>query len=72
MCNILVRLPWPNQAVFLKRKNLQKPQPQRILDYLPVVKGFYSGIDSEIGPFMIIQDLGSRRGMGQAPREDPY
>ncbi|KAH6717481.1 hypothetical protein BKA61DRAFT_642544 [Leptodontidium sp. MPI-SDFR-AT-0119] len=35
---------------------------------------FYSGIDPDIGPYLIIQDLVSRRGMGQpleTPREDP-
>ncbi|KAH9204350.1 hypothetical protein DL95DRAFT_238351, partial [Leptodontidium sp. 2 PMI_412] len=39
-----------------------------------VPKVFCHGVDPEIRPFMIIQDLGSRRGMGQAleaPREDP-
>jgi hypothetical protein len=40
---------------------------------LPVPKVFYHGVDFDIGPFMVIQDLGSGRGMGQAletPRED--
>jgi hypothetical protein len=75
--NVLVRLPCPNQAVFPEEKTLAEAATTAYISqctHLPVPKVFYSGIDSDIGPFMIIQDLGSRRGMGQAletPREDP-
>ncbi len=75
--NVLIRLPCPNQAVFPEEKTLAEAATAAYVSqhtHLPVPKLFYSGIDSDIGPFMIIQDLGSRRGMGQAleaPREDP-
>jgi hypothetical protein len=75
--NVLVRLPCPNQAVFPQEKTLAEAAITAYISqhtHLPVPKVFYSGIDSDVGPFMIIQDLGSRRGMGQAletPREDP-
>jgi hypothetical protein len=74
---VLVRLPCPNQAVFPVEKTLAEAATAAYISQytkLPVPKVFYSGIDPEVGPFMIIQDLGSRRGMGQAletPREDP-
>ncbi|KNA98072.1 hypothetical protein FOXG_18331 [Fusarium oxysporum f. sp. lycopersici 4287] len=35
---------------------------------------FHHGVDDEIGPYMIIKDLGTRRGMShalEAPRDDP-
>jgi hypothetical protein len=74
---VLARLPCPNQAVFPVEKTLAEAATAAYISQytqLPVPKVFYSGIDPEVGPFMIIQDLGSRRGMGQAletPREDP-
>ncbi|TVY15460.1 hypothetical protein LARI1_G008751 [Lachnellula arida] len=75
--DVLVRLPCPNQAVFPEEKTLAEAATAAYIrqhTHLPVPKVFYSGIDSDIGPFMVIQDFGSRRGMGQAletPREDP-
>ena len=75
--NVLVRMPCPNQALFPEEKTLAEAATTAYISqhtHLPVPKVFYSGIDSDVGPFMIIQDLGSRRGMGQAlenPREDP-
>ncbi|KAF4955670.1 hypothetical protein FGADI_4363 [Fusarium gaditjirri] len=41
---------------------------------LPIPKIFYHGVDDDIGPSMIIEDLGTRRGMShalEAPRDDP-
>lgn len=74
---VLVRLPCPNQAVFPEEKTLAEAATAAYIrqhTQLPVPKVFFHGIDPEIGPFMILQDLGSRRGMGRAlerPREDP-
>ncbi|TVY39704.1 hypothetical protein LSUB1_G006866 [Lachnellula subtilissima] len=74
--DVLVRLPCPNQAVFPEEKTLAEAATAAYIGqytHLPVPKVFYNGIDSDIGPYMIIQDLGSRRSMGQAletPRED--
>lgn len=75
--NVLVRLPCPNQALFPEEKTLAEAATaacisQRTL--VPIPKLFSHGIDPDIGPFMIIEDVGSRRGMGQvleAPRDDP-
>ncbi|TVY22465.1 hypothetical protein LHYA1_G009025 [Lachnellula hyalina] len=75
--NVLIRLPCPNQAVFPEGKTLAEVATAAYISqhtHIPVPKVFYSGIDSDIGPFMIIQDLGTRRVMSQAletPREDP-
>ncbi|KAK3940287.1 hypothetical protein QBC46DRAFT_385776 [Diplogelasinospora grovesii] len=75
--NVLVRLPCPNQALFPEEKTLAEAATAAYIGehtQLPVPKTFYYGIDSDVGPFIIIQDLGSRRGMGKAlqkPREDP-
>lgn len=74
---VLVRLPCPNQAVFPEEKTLAEAATAACISKctrLPVPKVFYHGVDSEIGPFMIIQELGSRRGMShalEAPRDDP-
>ncbi|RBA14944.1 phosphotransferase [Fusarium proliferatum] len=41
---------------------------------VPIPKIFRHGIDEQIGPYMIIEDLGTRRGMShalEAPRDDP-
>ncbi|KAM5344390.1 hypothetical protein ACJ41O_012927 [Fusarium nematophilum] len=75
--NVLVRLPCPNQTVSPAEKTLAEAATAACISQhtqLPVPKAFHHGVDSDIGPFMIIEDLGSRRGMGQAleaPREDP-
>ncbi|KAI1850410.1 hypothetical protein JX266_004268 [Neoarthrinium moseri] len=74
---VLVRVPCPNQAVFPEEKTSAEVATAAYLSQytqLPVPKIFYHGIDSGIGPFIVIQDLGSRRNMSralEAPREDP-
>lgn len=73
---VLVRLPCPNQAIFPGEKTLAEAATAAYVaqhTQVPVPKVFHCGVDSDIGPFMIIRDLESRRGMGQAleaPRED--
>ena len=75
--DVLVRLPCPDQAIFPEEKTLAEAATVAYISKhtdLPVPEVPFSGIDPEIGPYMIIQDLGSRRGMVQAletPREDP-
>ncbi|QPH19961.1 hypothetical protein C2857_005258 [Epichloe festucae Fl1] len=75
--NVLVRLPCPNQAVFPEEKTLAEAATAACISqrtHIPIPEHFSNGIDPDIGPFMIIQDLGSRRVMGQvleASREDP-
>lgn len=74
--SVLVRLPCPNQAVFPEEKTLTEAATAIYIalhTQLPVPKVFHHGIYSGIGPFIIIQDLGSRKSMNQAletPRED--
>lgn len=74
---VLVRLPCPNQAIFPEEKTLAEAATATYVaqhTQVPVPKTFHHGVDSDIGPFLIIQDLESRRGMSQAleaPREDP-
>jgi len=74
---VLVRLPCPNQSVFPEEKTLVEAATAGYISQhsqLPVPKIFFHGVDSDIGPFMVLQDLGSRRTMVQAlerPREDP-
>lgn len=73
---VLVRLPCPNQAVFPEEKTAAEAATATFIaqyTQVPVPKVYHHGIDADIGPFLIIQDLESRRGMGQAleaPRED--
>ncbi|UPK94090.1 hypothetical protein LCI18_005025 [Fusarium solani-melongenae] len=75
--NVLVRLPCPDQAVFPTEKTLAEAATAAFIrrhTQLPTPKVFHHGVDADVGPFIIIEDLGSRRGMGQAlevPREDP-
>ncbi|KAI3401957.1 hypothetical protein diail_6517 [Diaporthe ilicicola] len=75
--DVLVRLPCPNQAVFPEEKTLAEAATATYLaqhTQLPVPKLFHHGVDPGIGPFLIIQDLGSRKTMGQAldtHRHDP-
>ncbi|KAM4058579.1 phosphotransferase enzyme family protein [Hirsutella rhossiliensis] len=75
--NVLIRLPCPNQAVFPEEKTLAEAATAACISqrtHIPIPDHFNHGIDPDIGPFMIIQDLGSRRVMGQvleASREDP-
>ncbi|KAG5664368.1 hypothetical protein KAF25_008102 [Fusarium avenaceum] len=74
--NVLIRLPCPDQAVFPTEKTLAEAATVTYISQhtqLPVPKLVEHVTDSEIGPFMIIEDLATRRGMGQAleaPRED--
>lgn len=74
---VLVRLPCPNQAVFPEEKTFAEAATATYIAQrtrVPVPKVLHHGVDPDIGPFMIIQDLGSRRGMGhalQGPRDDP-
>lgn len=74
---VLVRIPCPNQAVFPEEKTVAEAATATYIaqnTQVPVPKVLHHGVDSDIGPFMIIRDLESRRGMGQAleaPREDP-
>ncbi|KAH9214503.1 hypothetical protein DL95DRAFT_503460 [Leptodontidium sp. 2 PMI_412] len=59
----LVRIPCPSQPLFPEEKTLTEAATTA-----------YISIDANIGPYMIIQDQGSRRGMGQpleSPRENP-
>lgn len=73
----LVRMPCGNQAVFSEEKSLAEVATMACIaeqTHLSIPTVFYHGVDSELGPYMIIQDLVSRRGMGQAleaPRDDP-
>lgn len=72
----LIRLPLPNQAVFPEEKTISEVATMACITQhtqLLVPKIFHHGVDDELGPYMIIQDLGSRRGMGRAvetPRKD--
>lgn len=74
--NLLIRLPCPDQAVFPEEKLLAEAATASYLrqhTQLPIPKVFHYGISSEIGPFIVMQDLGSRRDMDDAlqrPRED--
>ncbi|GAB0139236.1 hypothetical protein EsDP_00007449 [Epichloe bromicola] len=75
--NVLVRLPCPNQVIFPEEKTLAEAATAACISQrtrIPIPEHFSHGIDPDIGPFMIIQDLGSRRVMGQvleASRGDP-
>lgn len=73
---VLVRVPCPNQAVFPEEKTLAEAATATHIALhtrLPVPKVLHHGIHSDIGPFMVIQDLGSRKTLSQAleaPRQD--
>ena len=74
--NALVRLPLPNQALFPEEKTVAEAATAAYISQhtqVPVPKLFHYGLDVDIGPFMIIQDLGTRRDLADvlsAPRED--
>ncbi len=74
--NVLVRLPLPNQALFPEEKTVAEAATAAYIRHhtqVPVPKVFNYGLDAEVGPFMIIQDLGTRRDLADvlsAPRED--
>ena len=64
--NVLVRLPCPSQVVFPEEKTLAEAATVAYVSQhtrLPIPKLFNYGVDPDIGPFMIIQDLGSRRNL---------
>ncbi|KAJ5040364.1 uncharacterized protein L3040_006020 [Drepanopeziza brunnea f. sp. 'multigermtubi'] len=77
MSNYLVRLPCPNHTAFREEKTLAEAATTVFVSQrtqLPVPTLHSSGVDLAIGPFIILQDLGTRRGMGEALealREDP-
>ncbi|KAK2605634.1 hypothetical protein N8I77_008459 [Diaporthe amygdali] len=59
---VLVRLPCPNQAVFPEEKTAAEAATATYIaqhTQIPVAEVFHHGVDSDIGPFMIIQDLES-------------
>ena len=74
--NVLVRVPCPNQTLFPEEKTLAKAATAVYISqrtHIPIPTLFNYGVDSDIGPFMVIQDLESRRALTDAlaaPRED--
>lgn len=73
---LLIRLPCPNQALFPEEKTTSEAATARYIKQhtqVPVPEVFFYGVDAEVGAFMVIQDLGTRRGIVQAlerPHED--
>ncbi|KAH8651154.1 hypothetical protein BX600DRAFT_100176 [Xylariales sp. PMI_506] len=73
---VLVRLPLSNQSVFPEEKTFVEAATIACISQqsqLPVPKVFHYGVDADLGPFMVIQDLGSRRCISdalEAPRGD--
>ncbi|KAF5566752.1 phosphotransferase family [Fusarium phyllophilum] len=74
---VLVRLPCPDQAMFPEEKTMVEVATAACIKQhtqLPIPKIFHHGVDEGIGPYMIIEDLNTRRGMShalEAPRDDP-
>ncbi|KAH6648935.1 hypothetical protein BKA67DRAFT_522733 [Truncatella angustata] len=78
---VLARLPYRTEALFHEEKTLAEVATVAYISrhtQLPVPDTLYHGIDPDVGPFMIIQDLGTRRDMcdslqmpGQDPDESP-
>ncbi|KAF4481591.1 phosphotransferase [Fusarium agapanthi] len=74
---VLVRLPCPDQAIFPEEKTMVEVATAACIKQhtqVPIPKIFHHGCDEEIGPYMIIEDLDTRRGMSHAletPRDDP-
>src|SRR6266536_413404 len=61
--------PQPNQAVFPEKKTLAEAAMAMYISQkmeLTVAKVFHNGIDPDVGPFLIIQDFVSRRGLDDA------
>ncbi|KAG7285886.1 hypothetical protein NEMBOFW57_008180 [Staphylotrichum longicolle] len=75
--NVLIRMPCPNQALFPEEKTLSEAATAAFISQhtqVPVPKLLNHGVDPDIGPFMVIEDLGTRRCMSdvlETPREDP-
>lgn len=74
--SVLVRIPVPKQPVFPEEKVSSEAATTKFLaqhSNVPVAKLLDYGIESDIGPFMVLEDLGSRRDVGdllEKPRED--
>lgn len=74
---ILVRQPCPNQAVFPEEKTRVEAATAAFVAQrtgVPTPRVLKYGVDPEIGPFLVLRDLGTRRDMTdamQAPRKDP-
>ncbi|KAK1623407.1 hypothetical protein BDP81DRAFT_503674 [Colletotrichum phormii] len=67
--NVLVRLPFPSQGIIHEEKTLSEAATARYLaqhTQLIVPKVYHYGVDptSGIGPFQVIQDMGSRETLG--------
>jgi len=73
--SLLVRCPLPHRPLFPEEKTLSEAATAAFLNQhtqIPIPKLFNYGVDSDIGPFLVIQDLGSRRDLCDvlaAPRE---
>ncbi|KAK4213746.1 phosphotransferase-3 [Rhypophila decipiens] len=74
---ILFRLSCPNQAILPQEKTEAEAATARYLaefSTLPVPTIFHQGTEPDLGPYMVIRDLGTRRCMSgalEAPRDDP-
>jgi hypothetical protein len=74
---VLVRLPCRTEALFHEEKTLAEVATIAYVSrhtQLPVPDTLHYGIDPDLGPFMIIEDLGTRRDMShslQMPGQDP-
>ena len=73
---ILVRCPLLHQPLFPEEKMISEAATATFLSQhtkIPIPKLFNYGVDTNIGPFLVIQDLGSRRNLCdvlEAPRAD--
>jgi hypothetical protein len=73
----LFRLPYRTEALFHEEKACAEIATVEYISrytQLPVPKTLHHGIDPDVGPFMIIQDLNTRRDMSdslQMPGQDP-
>ncbi len=72
---VIVRCPLPHQALFPEEKTLSEAATAMFLiqhTQTPIPKLLNYGVDTEIGPFLVMQDLKSRRSLCDvlaAPRE---
>ena len=61
---VLIRCPLPHQSLFPEEKTLSEAATAMFLiqhTQIPIPELFNSGIDTNIGPFLVMQDLRSRR-----------